>query len=114
MPLSHIEHLLVTADDIDATRDWYARVLGMTSGPHPEFGFPVHWMYLGGVVVELDLDAVGVVEEELEQRLAIGSSLSERHALLSQVLEHLPQTRGAERDVVDRAGARTAARGASL
>jgi catechol 2,3-dioxygenase-like lactoylglutathione lyase family enzyme len=51
MPLSHIEHFLVAADDIDATRDWYARVLGMTSGPHPEFGFPVHWMYLGGVDV---------------------------------------------------------------
>src|SRR4026207_1692811 len=44
MPLSHIDHFLVAADDIDATRDWYARVLGMTSGPHPDFGFPVHWM----------------------------------------------------------------------
>ena len=51
MPLSHIEHILVAADDIDATRDWYARVLGMSSGPHPDFGFPVHWMYLGGVDV---------------------------------------------------------------
>ncbi|MCD6044149.1 MAG: glyoxalase/bleomycin resistance protein/dioxygenase, partial [Burkholderiales bacterium] len=40
MPLSHIEHFLVAADDIDATRDWYARVLGMRSGPHPEFSFP--------------------------------------------------------------------------
>ena len=49
MPLSHIEHFLVASDDIDASRDWYARVLGMTSGPHPDFGFPVHWMYLGGV-----------------------------------------------------------------
>ena len=51
MPLSHIEHLLIASDDIDATRDWYARVLGMTSGPHPDFGFPVHWMYLGDVDV---------------------------------------------------------------
>ena len=51
MPLSHIEHFLVAADDIDATRDWYARVLGMRSGPHPDFGFPVHWMYLGDVDV---------------------------------------------------------------
>jgi catechol 2,3-dioxygenase-like lactoylglutathione lyase family enzyme len=49
MPLSHIEHFLVAADDIDATRDWYARVLGLTSGPHPDFGFPVHWMYAGDV-----------------------------------------------------------------
>ncbi|HEY1288671.1 MAG TPA: VOC family protein [Burkholderiales bacterium] len=51
MPLSHIEHFLLAADDIDATRDWYARVLGMRSGPHPDFGFPVHWMYLGEVDV---------------------------------------------------------------
>ena len=51
MPLSHLEHFLVASDDIDATRDWYARVLGMTSGPHPDFGFPVHWMYLGKVDV---------------------------------------------------------------
>ena len=51
MALSHIEHFLVAADDIDATRDWYARILGMTSGAHPDFGFPVHWMYLGDVDV---------------------------------------------------------------
>ena len=51
MPISHIEHFLVAADDIDATRDWYARVLGMKSGPHPDFGFPVHWMYIGDVDV---------------------------------------------------------------
>ena len=55
MPLSHIEHFLLAADDIDATRDWYARVLGMRSGPHPDFGFPVHWMYLG----ELDVVHIG-------------------------------------------------------
>src|SRR5689334_9997494 len=47
MPVSHIEHFLIAADDIDATRDWYARMLGMRPGPHPDFGFPVHWMYLG-------------------------------------------------------------------
>ena len=55
MPLSHIEHFLVAADDIDATRDWYARILGMRAGPHPEFSFPVHWMYLG----ELDVVHIG-------------------------------------------------------
>src|SRR5258708_20291307 len=55
MPLSHIEHFLVAADDIDATRDWYARVLGMKPGSHPDFGFPVHWMYLG----ETDIVHIG-------------------------------------------------------
>ena len=48
MPLSHIEHYLIAADDIGATRDWYCRVLGMEEGWHPDFGFPVVWLYLGG------------------------------------------------------------------
>jgi catechol 2,3-dioxygenase-like lactoylglutathione lyase family enzyme len=48
MPLSHIEHYLIAADDIAATRDWYCRVLGMEEGWHPDFGFPVVWLYLGG------------------------------------------------------------------
>ena len=51
MPLERIEHFLVAADDIDATRDWYARVLGLAPGPHPDFGFPVHWMYIGAADV---------------------------------------------------------------
>jgi catechol 2,3-dioxygenase-like lactoylglutathione lyase family enzyme len=63
MPLSHIEHFLVAADDIDATRDWYARVLGMKPGPHPDFGFPVHWMYIGEVdVVHIGPSAKGASE----------------------------------------------------
>src|SRR5258706_7082269 len=36
MPITRIQHFLVTSDDIDATRDWYARVLCLRSGPHPE------------------------------------------------------------------------------
>ena len=65
MPLSHIEHFLVAADDIDATRDWYARVLGMRPGPHPDFGFPVHWMYLAEVdVVHIGPSAKGASENQ--------------------------------------------------
>jgi catechol 2,3-dioxygenase-like lactoylglutathione lyase family enzyme len=48
MPLSHIEHFLIAAEDIDLTGEWYCRVLGMTEGPHPDFGFPVKWLYLDG------------------------------------------------------------------
>ena len=63
MAVLHIEHFLVAAGDIDATRDWYARILGMTSGPHPDFGFPVHWMYLGEVdVVHIGPSAKGANE----------------------------------------------------
>ena len=48
MPLSHFEHCLVVTDDMDRTRDWYCTVLGMEVGPHPDFGFPVYWLYVNG------------------------------------------------------------------
>lgn len=51
MPISHIEHYLVAADDIDGTAEWYCRVLGLEEGPHPDFGFPVKWLYANGTDV---------------------------------------------------------------
>lgn len=47
MPLSHLEHFLIQTADIKATRDWYVDVLGFREGPHPDFKFPVVWLYLG-------------------------------------------------------------------
>jgi catechol 2,3-dioxygenase-like lactoylglutathione lyase family enzyme len=56
MPLSHIEHFLVQTGSIAKTRDWYVRVLGLREGPHPDFKFPVCWLYIG------DRDVVHVTE----------------------------------------------------
>ena len=66
MPLSHIEHFLIQAPDIDATRDWYVKVLGMRDGPHPDFGFPVHWLYLGSEpVIHLSEGGANVSQNRL-------------------------------------------------
>ena len=100
MPLSHIEHILVAADDIDATRDWYARVLGMQSGPHPDFGFPVHWMYLDGVdIVHIGPSAkmAGEIQKKYLGRTSQGSAagtgaidhIAFRATGLREMLEHL-------------------------
>ncbi|MFN7086146.1 MAG: VOC family protein [Burkholderiales bacterium] len=47
MPLHHLEHFLIQCADIDATKNWYVQVLGLREGPHPDFKFPVAWLYLG-------------------------------------------------------------------
>ena len=47
MPLSHIEHFLIQTADMEKTKAWYIDVLGMREGPHPDFKFPVCWLYLG-------------------------------------------------------------------
>jgi catechol 2,3-dioxygenase-like lactoylglutathione lyase family enzyme len=51
MPLHHLEHFLIQTADIAATRDWYVNVLGLTEGPHPDFRFPVCWLYIGATDV---------------------------------------------------------------
>jgi catechol 2,3-dioxygenase-like lactoylglutathione lyase family enzyme len=47
MPLQHLEHFLIQTADLERTRDWYVGVLGLRVGPHPDFKFPVCWLYLG-------------------------------------------------------------------
>jgi catechol 2,3-dioxygenase-like lactoylglutathione lyase family enzyme len=47
MPLSYMEHFLLQTEDIEATKDWYVKVLGFRVGPAPDFKFPVYWLYLG-------------------------------------------------------------------
>ena len=100
MPVSHIEHFLVAADDIDATRDWYVRVLGMQSGPHPDFGFPVHRMYVNGVdIVHIGPSAkhAGDIQKKYlgrtSQRTEEGTGAIDHIALratgLRAMLEHL-------------------------
>lgn len=56
MPVSHLEHFLIQTADLKATRDWYVDVLGFHEGPHPDFKFPVVWLYLG------DKDVVHLTE----------------------------------------------------
>ncbi len=48
MKLNSFEHVLVLADDLKATRDFYVDVLGLEAGFRPDFGFPGYWLYLGG------------------------------------------------------------------
>lgn len=47
MPVGHLEHFLIQTADMEATRDFYTRVLGFRVGPAPDFRFPVIWLYLG-------------------------------------------------------------------
>src|SRR5258706_6491834 len=100
MPVTHLEHFLVAADDIDATRDWYARVVGMKSGPHPDFGFPVHWMYIGSVDVvhigpsakqagEIQRKYLGRTSQRSEEGTGAIDHIAFRATGLRAMLEHL-------------------------
>ena len=49
MPLTRMEHLLVLTDDIEGTKDFYCRALGLEVGERPPLGFPGYWLYLDRV-----------------------------------------------------------------
>lgn len=51
MPLHHLEHFLIQTPDMAATRDWYVNVLGLREGGHPDFKFPVCWLYIANTDV---------------------------------------------------------------
>ena len=100
MPISHIEHFLVASDDVDATRDWYARVLGMKSGPHPDFGFPVHWMYVDDIDIvhigpsakqagDIQKKYLGRTSQKSDEGTGALDHIAFRATGLRQMLEHL-------------------------
>ncbi|MEQ9641509.1 MAG: VOC family protein [Alphaproteobacteria bacterium] len=62
--LNGFDHFLIQAADLTATRDWYVEVLGFVEGPHPEFGFPVCWLYIG------DKDVIHLTTSQSDQRRA--------------------------------------------
>ena len=63
MPLHHLEHFLIQTPDLDGTRDWYVKTLGMRVGPNPDFKFPVVWLYIGDTdVVHLSVGGKTVSE----------------------------------------------------
>jgi catechol 2,3-dioxygenase-like lactoylglutathione lyase family enzyme len=51
VPLHRIEHFLVLSDDMDGTRDWYERALGLAPGERPPLEFSGHWLYADDVPV---------------------------------------------------------------
>jgi catechol 2,3-dioxygenase-like lactoylglutathione lyase family enzyme len=63
MGLRFLEHLLILTHDPEGTRDWFCDNLGFVNGYHPEFGFPVYWLYIG----EQDVIHIGKARHSVHQ-----------------------------------------------
>jgi catechol 2,3-dioxygenase-like lactoylglutathione lyase family enzyme len=85
VPLSHLDHYLIQTADLQATRDWYVRVLGMREGWHPDFKFPVVWLYIGEKDV-LHLSEGGANVSENRKRY-LGQQSTDVHG--SGVVDHV-------------------------
>jgi catechol 2,3-dioxygenase-like lactoylglutathione lyase family enzyme len=45
MSVVALEHVLVLADDIENTREFYCSVVGLSVGERPPLAFPGYWLY---------------------------------------------------------------------
>jgi catechol 2,3-dioxygenase-like lactoylglutathione lyase family enzyme len=49
MPITHMQHYMVLAKDLEKTRAFYCDVLGLRAGERPPFRFKGLWLYAGDV-----------------------------------------------------------------
>jgi catechol 2,3-dioxygenase-like lactoylglutathione lyase family enzyme len=47
MPITELNHYLLVARNLEKTRKFYERVLGLKLAPRPDFGFPGYWLKAG-------------------------------------------------------------------
>src|SRR3989442_223519 len=47
MPVTGLNHYLIVAKNLERTRDFYCKVLGMELAERPDFGFPGYWLKVG-------------------------------------------------------------------
>ncbi len=60
MPLRTLDHVNVRTNRLETMVAWYEDVLGMVTGPRPDFGFPGAWLYCAGNPI---VHLVGVSDE---------------------------------------------------
>src|ERR1700733_2565291 len=85
MPLQHLEHFLIQTADLEKTKAWYVDVLGMRVGPHPDFKFPVYWLYLGDTDVLHITEGGTAVSENRKQYLGQQSTVTQGSGVVDHV-----------------------------
>jgi catechol 2,3-dioxygenase-like lactoylglutathione lyase family enzyme len=48
MPVDRLQHVNTRSSDVEATKDFYVRILGLRVGERPPFESTGYWLYLGG------------------------------------------------------------------
>jgi catechol 2,3-dioxygenase-like lactoylglutathione lyase family enzyme len=51
MPIVGMNHFTILTEDLDRTRDFYIKLLGLEEGYRPPLGFPGTWLYCEGQAV---------------------------------------------------------------
>ena len=50
MPITELNHFLLVAKDLERTKNFYQKVLGLEIAERPDFGFPGYWLKTGDAI----------------------------------------------------------------
>ena len=78
MAISALNHVNIITDDLDATRKFYADVIGLIDGDRPDFPFPGAWLYITDEAV---IHLVGVDDQPAEGTGTIDHVAFEAHGI---------------------------------
>src|SRR5580765_6782434 len=54
MEIKRVDHYSIRTHDLEASKRFYAEVIGLRPGPRPPFNFPGYWMYSGEPPADLN------------------------------------------------------------
>ena len=74
-----LNHFSIRTTDLEASRSFYADVLGLTVGPRPDFPFPGLWMY-GGDHADYAHAVVHIIGIDPQDASGLKGYLGEREA----------------------------------
>ena len=77
MPLERLDHVNVVTGNLDEMVAWYEAVLGLRSGPRPDFPFGGAWLYIK------DKSVVHLVEDTGSERTGSEVALKLEHFAFS-------------------------------
>jgi catechol 2,3-dioxygenase-like lactoylglutathione lyase family enzyme len=56
LQVENFDHITLIVSDLDATREFYVNMLGMTESPRPDFDFPGAWFQVGSVQIHATVE----------------------------------------------------------
>jgi catechol 2,3-dioxygenase-like lactoylglutathione lyase family enzyme len=76
MGIRKLGHYSIRTTDLDASRNFYTRVLGFKEGFRPPFKFPGIWLYMGGD--EVDYGTVHIIGIDLNDKQGLIDYLGDK------------------------------------
>jgi len=89
MPVQDIIHVAVKTLDLDASNDFYTKVLGMSIAPRPELGIPGTWLDFNGTQVHI---FAGEAAYDADGQFTPGNGAIDHLAVSAQDFDTMKQT----------------------